>query len=259
MNSQLSVPMPSLLSAIALRRRSLLRMQIGTQPQLFYKIYGASALTRALRVRPNTGLVIEGFPRSANTFAVLAFEQAQGTPVRIAHHLHVPAQVQCGVRLRIPTLLLLREPIAAAISLVVREPWRSLRGTLREYVLFHQAILRLPRGSFVLGEFERVTTAFGGVIEEVNMRFNRRFSIFDHDESNVARVFESAEALERVDGGVLEHAVARPSNSRTATKKRLLRQIDESRLGALREQAEVLYYRILDENPHLAESDCINP
>src|SRR5262245_54574684 len=41
----------------------------------------------------DTDAVIEGFPRSANTFAAAAFALAQTTPVRLAHHLHVPSQI----------------------------------------------------------------------------------------------------------------------------------------------------------------------
>src|SRR5262245_45373054 len=41
----------------------------------------------------DTELVIDGYMRSANTFAVYAFQMAQRRPVRLAHHLHAPAQV----------------------------------------------------------------------------------------------------------------------------------------------------------------------
>ena len=51
------------------------------------------AFRERLRARCTVGalvckaLVIEGFPRSANTFAVVAFRQAQERYVPIAHHL----------------------------------------------------------------------------------------------------------------------------------------------------------------------------
>ena len=46
---------------------------------------------------PGVDIVIEGFPRSANSVAVHAFRVAQDRPVRIAHHLHAPAQVIAAV------------------------------------------------------------------------------------------------------------------------------------------------------------------
>ena len=41
----------------------------------------------------DTELVIEGYTRSASTFAVYALQLAQERPVRLAHHLHAPAQL----------------------------------------------------------------------------------------------------------------------------------------------------------------------
>jgi hypothetical protein len=58
-------------------------------------------------VSRTTQLVIEGYPRLGNTFAVVAFLQAQKEDVRIAHHLHAPAQVIRAARWRIPTIVLI--------------------------------------------------------------------------------------------------------------------------------------------------------
>jgi len=45
-------------------------------------------------VNANTDIVIEGTPRSANSFAFQAFKKAQDYDVNIAHHLHVSCQVR---------------------------------------------------------------------------------------------------------------------------------------------------------------------
>lgn len=239
--SKLSASLP----ARARRLLSLLRMYLGTNPHLFYKIYGGTSLTRELRVRPDTHLVIEGFPRSANTFAVLAFNQAQEEPLKIAHHLHVPAQLQLGARLKIPVMFLIRKPAAAIISLVVLEPWRSLEGTIREYILFHQAVLKLPRESFVLGQFEQVTTDFGEVIEEANRQFNCRFKPFQHTPANVSGVLQSMDALLRQFQGAPEHAVGHSIQAEKALSDRLLRQMNRTRIRPLLDQAEALHRRIV--------------
>ena len=59
-----------------------------------------------------TQLVIEGYPRSANTYAVVAFAAVQPERPRIAHHLHVAAQVLAAVDRDIPTMVLIRRPQA---------------------------------------------------------------------------------------------------------------------------------------------------
>ena len=70
-------------------------------------------------VTPDKLVVIEGFPRSGNSFARRAFIMAQDETfdvTRIAHHLHVPAQVIRAARWRIPTLVLIRRPKDAVLS-----------------------------------------------------------------------------------------------------------------------------------------------
>src|SRR5207247_8264431 len=47
-----------------------------------------------------TEICIEGFPRSGNTFAVIAFQQAQTRTVSIAHHVHAPGSVIGAARRR---------------------------------------------------------------------------------------------------------------------------------------------------------------
>ena len=76
----------------------------------------------------DTELVIEGFQRSGNTFAVFAFEMAQDRPIRSAHHLHASAQVSRAVKLGVPVLLLVRDPRDTIVSHVIREPCANMPG-----------------------------------------------------------------------------------------------------------------------------------
>lgn len=82
---------------LPLRRR--VRKIIGKYPTIFYSTYGIlNRRINRMSVKPNTELVIIGFPRSANTYSVLAFECMQSAKVNIAHHVHVPAQVLRGIK-----------------------------------------------------------------------------------------------------------------------------------------------------------------
>ena len=99
-------------------------------------------------------IVIEGFPRSGNTFAVVAFEQAQRESVRVAHHLHMPAQVIRAVQWSIPILLLARKPTDAALSWIIRGPGVPIRQTLKHYVSFYEKAAEY-RHSLVMGSSRR--------------------------------------------------------------------------------------------------------
>jgi len=56
--------------------REWARCYVGRHPFLFYNFYRLKPSRRDLLVDRRTRIVIEGFPRSGNTFAVVAFEQA---------------------------------------------------------------------------------------------------------------------------------------------------------------------------------------
>src|SRR5436309_8002883 len=81
-------------------------------------------------VEADTQLVIEGFQRSGNTFAVVAFEVAQPQPVKLAHHLHAAAQIVAAVRMGVPTLVLIRDPDESVLSHMVREPGITAKQSL---------------------------------------------------------------------------------------------------------------------------------
>ena len=113
----------------------------------------------------------------------------------IAHHLHVPAQVVRAAQWRIPTLVLIRRPRDAVLSLVIRDPI-SVDQALRYYISFYETSEKY-RDAYVLGLFEEVTEDFGQVIERMNDKFGTTFSVFRHDEENVSKVFAGMEAQAR--------------------------------------------------------------
>lgn len=93
-----------------------------------------------MAVSQDTEIVIEGFPRSANTFAVVASTQAQGArPIRIAHHLHAEAQVLAGVERKLPVIVLIRQPEDAIRSLKIAFPDQDENRMLRLYLRFYRA------------------------------------------------------------------------------------------------------------------------
>ena len=103
--------------------RFALRLVLGRSPTVYFGIQRLRPDCRNLLVKKDTEIVIEGYPRSANTFAVAAFLLAQGRPVKIAHHLQVPAQVIQGVQWNITTIVTEQESArCCTFSLGEREP-----------------------------------------------------------------------------------------------------------------------------------------
>jgi hypothetical protein len=226
-------------------RRELLR-PCSAHPTVYLPVYRRWGRRPELAVGPDTEIVIEGFPRSANTFAVLAFEQAQERRVRVAHHLHAAAQVKEGVRLGLPCIVLVRHPRDAVASLLVREPQQDMRQALAEYETFYAAVLPV-RTACVIGRFEVVTTRYDEVIRELNALRGTAFAPFDHSPANAQRVFSAADevAAREIDGDPGERGVARPSQARAAPLEALQRRLTEGAAGRRLLAAERTYERFV--------------
>jgi hypothetical protein len=217
------------------------QLYAGKRPLPFYSLLGLRRKYRELAVSKATQLVIEGFPRSGNTFAVVAFRQAQQESISIASHLHAPAQVIRAARWEIPTLVLIRNPVDAVLSLVIRHPHISTTWALKSYISFYETITSY-RHAYVIGPFDEVIEDYGAVIERVNARFSTRFSPFDHTEDNVGEIFARIESLNRAKGrGLVEEQIARPSAAREELRSRARGELKARRPGGLIAKAEAIY------------------
>lgn len=243
------------------RARFEVRTLLGVSPTLFlplarleWRLRGAPGALSPRPFLPDTGLAIEGFPRSGNTFAVAAFLHSQAQPPEVAHHFHAPAQIVAAVRAGVPALCLVREPRDAVISLAIRNPSISLGQGMRTWRRFYEALLPY-RGKFVAADFSDVIADFGMVIGRVNALFGTRFAEFEHSEENVRRCFERIEERNRRlfgGGRVSETSVARPSRQREQLKLRLRDRFTERRLASLLAGCEELRSRLLEEPAPMA-------
>jgi hypothetical protein len=199
-------------------------------------------------VGADTEVMIEGFPRSANTFAVTAFRLAQAREVRIAHHVHEAVHVRAAADRGVPVLLLVRQPEDAVVSALLRKPQLSMAVTARVYRQFHTDLLARSN-DIVVADFDQVTTDFGAVIRRLNARYGTRFAEFEHSPENVERCFELIDrhSRTRTGGELVAQVVARPSDEKHEPGT-ALRERYRSELGSAdRARMEELYqhYRTL--------------
>ena len=218
----------------------------GRYPKLYFPIYRFLGRHPELAVNPNTELVIEGFPRSANTFSVVAFQKAQSRPVHIAHHLHVPAQIIEGVRRSLPTMLLLRRPADAIISLLLREDYLDAITALRDYIGFHRPLVALSN-RIVIAPFDEVISDFGKTIHRMNEQFNTQYNVFRPEPDEIDKVFDSLDSLETetATSQVNENKVARPSEERKQKAAQIASVLEGRREKTMLRAAEDLYDKLL--------------
>jgi hypothetical protein len=175
---------------LARRTRHRLRTRVSEHPRLYlpfarHKYPGPSPEV----ISAATEFVIDGYTRSASTFAVYALQLAQPVPVRLAHHLHAPAQLAAAARAGVPALAVIREPQGAILSQLIREPDVAMRDAVVSYARFYECLFRC-RDFFVVADFEEITKDFGAVTRRVNERFGTSFAEFEPTEQNVHRCFE---------------------------------------------------------------------
>jgi hypothetical protein len=201
-------------------------------------------------VTPETDLVIEAFGRTGTTFANYAFLSAQTRRVRTVHHTHAAAQVIAAVKMKIPTLVIVRDPLEVTLSHMVRHHV-SARPALLAWIHFHRRVSTVREG-VVLCSFEQMTKNFTPVIERINQKFDAGFAVWQHTKENEAAIFEFIAARNR--GRFNKNATAErmrafalPTAEREAQKQQLRVQLDADSLAPVRQEAQRLYERLLEE------------
>jgi hypothetical protein len=250
------------------RARHRLRIRVSEMPGIYLpfarrKYPGPSPEV----ISSATELVIDGYTRSASTFAVYALQLAQDKPVRLAHHLHASAQLIAAARRRVPALAVIREPQGAILSQLIRESDVALRDALVAYSRFYDSLLPY-RDSFVVADFEEVTKDFGAVIRRINHRFGTAFGEFEPTEPNVRQCFEliklrstlspvllgfesgtvTADELNSVVASIAAGPAPEawiPSPERERSKSALREQWAEPGLSRLRARAQRVYEQFL--------------
>ena len=215
------------------------RFWISGSPLLFYSIFNFLKREKSTLTTPATEIVIEGFPRSANTYAVIAFQQSQEQDIQIAHHIHAQAQIIKGVALNIPVCVLIRNPVDAVKSLVIAFPEISFKAGLEAYIKFYSDIYRL-RKHYVIATFEEVTTNFGLVIEKINKKFKRSFTVFEDNPENIEKVWTHIKNISNQKSN--EQLLAIPKND----KEKLKSKIDIGDCQELLTEAQLVYRNFVD-------------
>jgi hypothetical protein len=218
-----------------------------------------------------TELVIDGFPRCGNTFAVVAFQLAQPAPVRVSHHIHSAANIVAAAKRRTPVVVTIRDPKDAVLSCVIREPYVSIQQALTAYIALYER-LQAWRHRFLVADFRDITTDMGAVIDRVNDRFDTNFARFTHLPDHVGQCFAIiedrarkppwredisrflsgtatlAQLREAAHGSaddrplqIPEHRVPRPSPERAAPKQRLQSAYAAPEHARLRIHADQIY------------------
>ena len=221
---------------LASRVRWHMREAVAGNARLWQTVHTLRGATHGMTAR-ETDLVVEGYPRSGNSFAESAISLLEPS-LRLAHHRHVAAQFLLARRWGIPALLLIREPADAAASAVFRAPdLATPEQALRQWISFHNAC-EPACDAMVVSDFGTTTGDFGAVIAGLNDRFGLSLPAPEPDFADAAYA-----------------EIARKSAMRTATSRlnyspdMTQREKDERRrqIESIRHNMEARNPRLIDE------------
>lgn len=152
--------------------------------------------------------MIEGYPRSANSFTLRAFRKNNDPKIQYhtAMHLHSPAHVIESIRLKIPCLVLIREldnAIISRIALLIQAKelgeidYKNMSNKdyekitmywTKRYYNFYNPLIKFSN-KIVIAHFNQVISNFDAIIEKVNNFFNTSFKKFNHSQEHVNDIF----------------------------------------------------------------------
>jgi len=218
---------------------------LSTRPALYFGLRTITGSLDEFCIRRDTELVIEGYPRSANSTTAYGFLERQERPVRVAHHKHHAAQLMRAVHWGIPAVALVREPRAAILSfLAFAEEARQRTGRGQRinalgfhdagvaWFAFYRAVMPFADRLLVV-PFERATSDLEGVIDDLNARFGTSF--------------RSAPEELSPQGYLGWHALPTPERQaiKAALERDFAREVRESpRLRALIDDCSAVYERL---------------
>ena len=178
--------------------KSYLRTFIRKRPALYFAFALISPKIARNRARRNSDLILEGFPRSANSYSLNFFRNCQSDTYRIAHHLHAPAQVVYGCQHGIPCMVLIRNPEDAFCSLKVMSPDVSFAEMIADYCSFYEVAWQY-REKIYFAIFEDVVNDFNPSILAFNDRFGTTFQSANDTEEKVAETFETLQEYNKTE------------------------------------------------------------
>ena len=202
-----------------------LLIRVAGNSSLLYRILKFIPSADELLVVKDTSICIEGFPRSANTFLALFFSY-WNPELKTAHHLHLPLQIKVSARYNIPAIVVIRHPLDAISSLMVRESFLYTWVAIKTYLLFYTMV---KGQEFLLARFEDCTRRPETIIEKVNERYGKSFKFNELTDSVNERLFEMIDHVNKINENE-ETATSRPSRLKDSLKKKTIANIVDHRL-----------------------------
>lgn len=222
-----------------------LKSFIRRHPSLYFTLTGWRKSVRRLRAYKDSELVVEGFPRSANTTSMYSLYFAQGENFKVGHHLHVAAHVAYAVKHSIPCLVVVRQPVDCIASLLVMRKGGDPASLLKDYIDFSKVVLDYS-DKVIIADFDQITKeGVGSAICRVNEKFGTSFLVPEHSVKEREWVEEQVRNWNEAYSGGDEEKLSMPTAAKKERKALMLAKIEQE--PVLLQKANE-YYKKLTEH-----------
>lgn len=220
----------------------LTKNRLGNEPIFLPILLRLTPLGTSRQITGATDIVVEGFPRSGNTFTTFALEQAAGHELTIASHVHQPCQIKLALSRGLPTVMVVRDPVSALASYLVYDRRFSIPTVIGEYCAYHRELVPYAERTLVC-EFDEVTSHMSSVVSRINHRYALQISPFDESPSNVERVLAQIEVRHKLVHPGLDpvQSAASPQKNRSKINSEMREALLDPRHAAQLADAQDLF------------------
>lgn len=130
--------------------------------------------TRYNRIDARTEIVLDGYHRSANTFAAMQFQLANPN-VRMSSHMHNPSAIIAAHRLHIPAIVMIRDPYDAVPSFMQFMGDVTPASAIRMWTRYYTVVEPYLDEAVVI-DFTEAIADFAGAVRRCNKRWGTSFA-----------------------------------------------------------------------------------
>lgn len=192
----------------------------------------------------STDIIIDGYPRSGNSYARAMVLQSNPHLV-VTSHLHSYRSILDGAKRGIPTVVLIRSPAECVSSFLQFLPGLPISVAVKEYLRLYSHIRPVAR-SVVILDFVTLTANPGELATRCNAKFGSNIQPYGKSNANEADVFTMIDnAAYNFAPNRVSQVVGRPDAGRRPIGE-VLRCLSTNDRG-LMDRAETLYAELTQD------------
>lgn len=133
-----------------------------------------------------------------------------------------------AIKLGLPTVVLIREPIGAISSLLVADEQLSENIAIESYIDFYKKI-KINKSKYVIADFGEVINNPEEVIKRINSKFGMKYYYSEVSDKDKSDIFNNLDKINK-SSNQTRNLVATPSSKKESLKKGIKKSLSENHL-----------------------------